>query len=60
MKQAIKVINEINRKREAIRNTKSTPLINDYSKSIKSDMLELKEYCRYKGIDFNKLTEGII
>ena len=60
MKQAKLLINEINRKKEAICKTKSKHLIADYRKSIKSDISELKEYCEYKGIDFKVLVVGIV
>ena len=60
MKQAKLLVNEINRKRQAIRKTKSKHLIADYHKSIKSDIFELKEYCTYRGIDFRALADGIV
>ena len=59
MKQAKILIAEINRKRDAIRNTNSAYLINDYHKSIRSDMFELRDYCKFKGIDLNEVTELI-
>lgn len=59
MKQAKILVAEINRKREAIRQTKSTYLINDYHKSIRSDMFELRDYCKFKGIDFSEVAELI-
>lgn len=59
MKQAEKLITEINRKKEAIRQTKSIYLINDYHKSIKSDLFELRDYCKFKGLDFDEVTELI-
>ena len=59
MKQAKLLVDEINRKREAIRKTNSTHLINDYHKSIRSDMFELRDYCRFKGIDLNEVAKLI-
>lgn len=59
MEQALKVVDEINRKREAIRKTNSAYLINDYCKSIRSDMFELRDYCKFKGISFRKLARLI-
>jgi len=55
MKQAKLLVDEINRKKVAISNTKSTYLINDYHKSIRSDICELRDYCTFKGIDFRKV-----
>lgn len=59
MKQALIFIDEISRKKEAIHNTKSTYLKNDYSKSIRQDMEDLKEYCEYKGLDFKELLKRL-
>lgn len=55
MEQALKLVDEINRKNEAIRRTKSTYLINDHHKSIRADMFELRDYCKFKGLDFGKV-----
>ena len=60
MKQALKFIDEINRKLTAIKKTESPFLSTDYMKSINSDIAELKEYCNYRGLDFDKLKEKII
>ena len=59
MKQALSLVDEINRKNEAIRKTKSTYLINDYYKSIRSDMFELRDYCKFKGLDLNEVVRFI-
>ena len=59
MKQALKVVDEINRKKEAIRKTKSIHLRNQYHKSIRSDMFELRDYCKFKGIDFDEVVRRI-
>ena len=57
MKQALIFLKEINRKKDAIKNTKSKYLIEDYTKSIEEDEKELKEYCLYKGIDYEELKQ---
>ena len=56
MRQARLLLNEINRKKDALSRTKSKYLIRDYTKSIKADMEDLKEYCKYRNIDFNRLV----
>lgn len=60
MKQALKFIDEINRKLTAIKQSESQYLSTDYMKSINSDIAELKEYCNYRGLDFDKLRAKII
>ena len=59
MRQALELVDEINRKKEAINKTKSTYLINDYYKSIRDDMFELRDYCKFKGIDFKEVARFI-
>lgn len=59
MKQALILIDEINRKKVALTKAKSQYIRNDYSKSIRSDIEELKEYCSYKGLDFSDLRARI-
>jgi hypothetical protein len=59
VKQAKILVAEINRKRDAIRKTESTYLINDYHKSIRSDLIELRDYCKFKGLDFSEVV-GLI
>lgn len=59
MKQALILIEEINRKRKAVQETKSQYLKNDYSKRIRADMFELKDYCKYRGLKFKELTRFI-
>lgn len=56
MKQAIKQLEKIKEKKEAIANTKSKCLIRDYEKALKRDVEELRVYCRYKNIDYNTLV----
>lgn len=55
MRKALEFVQEIKRKQEAIEKTNSRHLINDYKKSIKRDIKELKYYCEIKGIDYNQL-----
>ena len=59
MKQALIFIDEINRKKSALQKTKSQYLKNDYSKSIRQDIKELKSYCEYKGLDFQELKRRL-
>ena len=59
MKQALKMIEEITRKKDALKSTSSKYLKRDYSRSIWSDLQELKEYCSYKGIDYESLIKQI-
>lgn len=59
MIQALKLVDEINRKNEAIRKTRSTYLRNEYYKSIRSDMFELRDYCKFKGLDLNEIARFI-
>lgn len=59
MKQALVLVNEIKRKKYAMLTSKSAYLKNDYSKSIRNDMRELKTYCKYKHLDFDELCELI-
>jgi hypothetical protein len=58
MKQAVKVVKEIERLKGAIQKTNSEKLINDYSKALKRQIKELKTYCRYKGLNFNDVMRG--
>lgn len=56
MKQIEKEIGEINRMRAAIKNTSSRYLIRDYTKSIAQKIKDIKEYCKYRNINFNELN----
>lgn len=56
MKQALILVSEIKRMREAITKTRSKHLINDYKKSISRNIQDLKEYCSYRGINFEELN----
>lgn len=58
MKQALKVVAEIERLKGAVEKTKSAHLKNDYSKGIRKLTAELKEYCGYKKLDFKKVMKG--
>lgn len=57
MKNAKKMVAEIDRKKRALRNTKSEHLERDYRKSIYSDLKELRDYCKFKGLDFKAVIK---
>lgn len=50
-------INEIDRMKYAIKETKSICLKNDYKKKIAKIIEEIKEYCGYLGYDFESIKE---
>ena len=58
MKQALKVVQEIERLKAAKEKTKSAKLKNDYSKGIRNLTAELKEYCYYKNLNFERVMKG--
>lgn len=58
MKQAQKVVKEIERLKGAIYKTNSEHLIKDYSKQIIKLIKELKEYCKYKKLNYNDVMRG--
>ena len=58
MKQALKVVAEIERLKGAIYKTNSEHLIRDYSKQTVKLIKELKEYCRYKKLNYNDVMRG--
>ena len=58
MKQAVKVVEEIERLRRAIEKTQSARLKKDYSKAIRRLTAELKEYCGYKKLNINEVMRG--
>lgn len=60
MKQALILIDEINRKKAAVKITDSEYLKRDYLKSISSDIEELKTYCEYRGYDFSELEKRLM
>lgn len=57
MKQALAVIQEIQRYYSAIGRTQSTYLKRDYLKKIGSLKRDLKEYCGYKNLNYSQLCE---
>lgn len=59
MRQALILVDEIKRKKDAIKRKRSQYVVNDYSKSIHRDINELREYCQYKGLDFEYLMKLI-
>lgn len=59
MKQALILVEEINRKKAAIDKSDSIYLKSDYLKSITDDLRELKDYCKFKKISFEKIGKLI-
>lgn len=59
MNQALKLVDEINRKKKAVLETRSSYLRNDYAKSIRADIFELRDYCKFKGLDFKEVARFI-
>ena len=59
MKQIQKEIGEINRLHDASRKTESPFLKRDYKKAIVRKILNLKEYCRYRGLNFEDAIDGL-
>lgn len=57
MKQAMVVINEIKRLYAACIKSESNYLKTDYSKQIKKLKKDLKEYCGYKNLNYDKLCD---
>lgn len=57
MRAAMRQVEEIRRLEQAIGKTKSTYLINDYSKNIRTLKRELREYCGYRGFDYNEVIK---
>lgn len=57
MRAAMRQVEEIRRLEKAIGKTKSTYLINDYSKNIRTLKRELREYCGYRGFDYNEVLK---
>ena len=60
MKQARIMIDHINEKVLAIRKTKSPQLKRDYYVAIKRDKQELRDYCRYKKLNYKELSREIL
>lgn len=59
MKQALIVVDEIKQLQAAINKSKSTKLKTDYNKAIKRKKTELKEYCFYKGLNYQNIINQI-
>lgn len=59
MKQIQKEIDEINRLYDASRKTESPFLRRDYKKAIIRKILDLKEYCRYRGLNFKDVISAL-
>lgn len=55
MEQALVVVREIKRMEKAMRETESYRLRNDYGKGVERLKSELKQYCRYKRLNYRKL-----
>lgn len=55
MKAAMRQVAEIKRLKEAMHKSTSKYLKRDYYKKVGTLQNELKEYCRYKGYDYNKI-----
>ena len=55
MKQAIKFATDIIRKKNAAEKTKSRFLKKDYMKSVKESEKELREYCKYRNLDYDDI-----
>lgn len=58
MKAAIRQMKEIDRLEKAISKTKSVYLKNDYIKNLRTLKSELKEYCGYRGFDYDRILMG--
>lgn len=58
MKAAMRQVEEINRLKAAIKKTDSKYLKRDYKKSLCKIHAELKIYCSYRGLDYNKIIMG--
>ena len=56
MRAAMQHVAEIKRMQEAMQKTSSEYLKRDYAKGIATLQKELKEYCKYRGYDYNKIT----
>lgn len=59
MKQAMIVIDDINRMIDSVNKSNSKYLKNDYRKNINRLIKELRTYCIYRNINFNELKKMI-
>lgn len=57
MKAAMRQVAEIKRVEEALQKTESKYLKRDYEKYLDTLKSDLKEYCGYRGIDYNKIMK---
>ena len=57
MKRAIEFAKEILRKQAAIEASRSYKLKNDYIKSVKQDIRDLKYYCYRQHLNFNEVIK---
>lgn len=55
MNAALRQVAEIKRQQAALLKTESKYLQRDYSKSIKRLESELREYCMFRGIDYDAI-----
>jgi predicted helicase len=55
MNRAIEFAKDIERKKHVLKTATSYKLINDYSKSVKRSIRELKYYCRTRGLNFQEV-----
>ena len=55
MKQAVDFAKEILRKQAAIEASSSQKLKNDYSRSVKQDIRDLKYYCYRRNLNYNEV-----
>lgn len=58
MKAVQRQLQEIDRLKTAIDKSDSQYLKNDYSKNIRVLTAELKEYCEWRGYDFQQIMKG--
>ena len=60
MTAAIREAEDIRRMQHAIHVSVSDKLKTDYRKAIRRKAKELREYCRYRGIDFDELMRATV
>lgn len=58
MVKAVEFMREINRKSRAAKSSKSEYLKNDYLKSIRRDIADLKFYCNCHGIKYEDVVRA--
>lgn len=57
MKQAVDFAKEILRKQKAIETSSSQKLKNDYSRSVKQDIRDLKYYCYRRNLNYEEVMK---